>query len=280
MQSKLLQHPAALCNTVRRIAIEAGEITLKHFDDAGFTEVDAKSDGSPVTIADRETEAFIEKALADITPDVPMIGEEAVSEGRIPDLSVAEYFWLVDALDGTKEFISGSGDYTVNIALIRNDTPVMGVVYAPVPGELYAGHEAGSAIKWLDDTDKEKPIHVRRAPKEGLSVMASRNHGNSEKMEVFLNDYKVEKLIKRGSSLKICIVAAGKADIYPRFGPTCEWDIAAADAVLRAAGGMITTMDGKVFTYRKDTKKFLNPEFIAAPLGFLDINESDVSEAG
>lgn len=266
--ARLLEHPAALCNMVRRVALEAGEITLEYFDDAGFEGADEKNDGSPVTIADQKAETFIEKALSDITPEIPVIGEEAVSKGNIPDISASEYFWMVDPLDGTKEFISGNGDYTVNIALIRKDTPVLGVVFAPVPGELYAGHGPGTAIRWLEDSDKEKHIHVRKPPARGLTVVASRRHGSPEKMEAFLGGHKIDKLVKRGSSLKICIVAAGKADIYPRFGPTCEWDTAAGHAVLRSAGGNITQIDGAPFLYGKVHEQFLNPEFIARPDDF------------
>lgn len=264
LSNRLLSHLPALCNMVRRVALEAGEVTLRYFDDAGYHGADAKGDGSPVTIADREAEKVIEQALAEITPDVPVVGEEAVSEGHIPDLSAGEYFWMVDPLDGTKEFISGSGDYTVNIALIHKDTPVLGVVFAPVPGELYAGCGPGTAVRWLEDSDKEKEICVRPTPEKGLTVVASKSHGNTEKLDDFLSHYKIEKLIKRGSSLKICAVAAGKADIYPRFGPTCEWDTAAGDAVLRSAGGFLTTTDGRPLVYGKVQDKFLNPEFIAA----------------
>ncbi len=263
MNTLLLEHPKALMNQIRRVALEAGEVTLRYFDECGYHGADAKADGSPVTIADQEAEKVIEAALKNILPDVPMVGEESVADGAIPDLTGAEYFWLVDPLDGTKEFISGSGDYTVNIALIHKDRPVLGVVYAPAKGELYAGCGAGTAIRWLEENDHEKPIHVRKAPKEGLTIVASRSHGSGEKMDKFLEGYKVSKLIKRGSSLKICAVAAGKADMYPRFGPTCEWDTAAGHAVLLSAGGDITQADGSPFTYGHADRKFLNPEFIA-----------------
>lgn len=262
---KLLSHPKALCNIIRRVAIQAGELTLNHFDESGYQGAEIKGDGSPVTIADREAELVIEKELKNITPDIPMVGEEACEQGRIPDLSGSEYFWLVDALDGTKEFISGSGDYTVNIALIHAGTPLLGVVYAPVKGELYAGCGPGTAVRYMEETDKEKPIQVRTPPAEGLTVVASANHSNEEKLQSFLSEYKVAKLLKRGSSLKICTVAAGKADLYPRLGPTCEWDIAAGDAVLRAAGGIITDLDGNDFSYGHSERKFLNGEFIACP---------------
>lgn len=261
--SKLLEHKAALCNIIRRIALEAGDKTLEYFDEAGFADATRKEDGTLVTKADQEAEEIIEKALLDLTPDIPIVGEEATAGGHIADLNSSDYLWLVDPLDGTREFISGSGDYTVNIALIYKGEPILGVVYAPVNGELYAGYEGGAAIRWSAETDKEKQISVRPPPKEGLTVVASRGHGNNDKLEKFLADFKVEKVIRRGSSLKICAVAAGKADLYPRFGPTCEWDTAAGDAVLRAAGGKITDINGKPLVYGDGKPGFLNPEFIA-----------------
>lgn len=274
MSGKLLAHPPALCNAVRRIALEAGEIVLRYFDPDSEQVAWEKEDGSPVTRADREAEDFIKKALEDITPSVPMIGEESSAQGHIPDLSGAEYFWMVDPLDGTKEFIAGREDFTVNIALLRFEgdgengqartgAPVLGVVYAPAKGELYAGCGPGTAIRWLEETDAEKPIRTRRAPAEGLTVAASRSHGNSARLEKFLSEYKVAKLLRSGSSLKICAVAAGKADLYPRLGPTSEWDTAAGDAVLRAAGGRITDLDGAALIYGQASRKFINPPFLA-----------------
>ncbi len=263
---KLIDHLPALKNQVVRVALEAGEKTMEYFDEAGYQGADAKADGSPVTVADEEAEKIIEKALADIAPSIPMIGEEATADNRIPDIQGSDYFWLVDPLDGTKEFISGTGEFTVNIALIKNGEPVMGVVYAPYLGELYAGAGPNTATKWLEETDNEKSIHVRTPPDEGFTIIGSRSHGSQEKMDKFLDGFKVAKFIKRGSSLKICAVAAGKADIYPRFGPTCEWDTAAADAVLRSAGGFMVNADTKQpLRYGKVDEKFYNPEFICVP---------------
>ena len=261
--SKILQHLPALCNQVRRVAIEAGEVTLDYFDDAGYQGADAKADGSPVTLADQKAEEVITKALKEITPDVVIVGEEAAAAGYRPVTENLEYFWLVDPLDGTKEFISGSGDYTVNIGLIYNHEPVLGVVYAPVHGELYAASGEGTAIRWMEDSDKEKSISVREAPNAGLTIVSSKSFGSGEKLDKFLENYKISKQIKRGSSLKMCTIAAGKADMYPRFGPTCEWDTAAAHAILRAAGGFITDINGNELTYGGHDPKFLNPEFIA-----------------
>jgi 3'(2'), 5'-bisphosphate nucleotidase len=263
-KSKLLDNPLALCNIMRRIALEAGEITLKYFDEAGYHGADEKADGSPVTLADSEAEILIRAHLLDTLPDIIFVGEEMAAAGERPDLSAQEYFWMVDPLDGTKEFISGSGDYTVNIALIKNGEPFIGVVYAPAKGELYAGYGAGHALMWREECNTEKTIHVRTPPKEGITVIASKTHGNPIKLDSFLEGFKVAKVLKRGSSLKICAIAAGKADLYPRLGPTCEWDTAAADAVLRSAGGMITDTKGQPLRYGGLDPKFLNPEFIAS----------------
>ncbi|MEM7650464.1 MAG: 3'(2'),5'-bisphosphate nucleotidase CysQ [Pseudomonadota bacterium] len=260
---KLLENPEALCNMVRRAAEGAGEIIMKYYEGLVDMEVDTKNDDSPVTLADREAEGFIQMSLEMLTADIPIIGEEAVALNKAPKLGDSEYFWLVDPLDGTKEFIGGSDEFTVNIALIKNGVPVLGVVYAPAKGEMYSGFEGGKATRWMQDSGTEKEISVRPSPKQGLTVVASKNHGDASKLDKFLEQFKVEKLTKRGSSLKICAVAAGKADIYPRFGLTCEWDTAAADAVLRAAGGVITDLDGNRLQYGGADPKWLNPEFVA-----------------
>lgn len=268
MSEKLLNNRKALMNMVRRVAVAAGNITLDYFDDAGYHGADIKGDGSPVTIADRKAEAYIEPELQKILPGVLMVGEESAHERSRPDLSQHEYFWLVDPLDGTSEFISGSGEYTVNIALIHNRQPVVGVIYAPVPGDLYAGYidtnGEKEAILWREDTDIEKTIHVRRPPERGLTVVASKTHRGGARLDAFLEEFKIEKMLKKGSSLKICMIAAGKADLYPRLGPTCEWDTAAGHAILRAAGGDITRTDGQKLVYGGDDPQFLNPDFIAA----------------
>lgn len=254
--SKLIQHPKALCNQVRRIASAAGDVIMTYFDGIDHANIQDKSDGSPVTQADRSAEALIEKKLFEIMPDIPVVGEESAEAGRIPDISGAEYFWLIDPLDGTKEFISGSGDFTVNIALIRRGNPVLGVVYAPFTGEMYSGIVGEGAAMVREDlvnghARKDKPIKVRKPQKAGLVVMSSKSHGNSDKLEKFLGNYKVARLVRRGSSLKICQIASAKADLYPRLGPTCEWDTAAGDAVLRGAGGVMTDESGSPLTDRK-----------------------------
>ncbi len=275
-QDKLLQNPAALCNMVKRIATEAGEITLKYFDGLEDMQVSIKSDDSPVTIADREVEGFIQTSLEQITPDIPMIGEEGVALGKAPKISKdQEYFWLVDPIDGTKEFISGGEDFTVNIGLIKNGVPVLGVIYAPAKGELYSGHGPGTARRYIEETKTDKEISVRPPPKMGLTVMASKSHGDTTKRDKFLESFKIEKIIKRGSTMKAAAIASGKADIYARFGPTGQWDTAAADAVLRAAGGSITDLNGKALFYGAADPSWLNPDFVACSFNWFE-NDGDL----
>lgn len=236
----------------------AGEIELKYYRNGA--EIMDKADGSPVTLADQEAEALISAALGTIAPDIVMVGEEAVEAGDIPDIASGTFF-LVDPLDGTKEFITGGGDFTVNIGLLINFVPVMGIIYAPVSDSLYfgAGDQAFADIKGAG----EKKIQVRSAPENGLTVVASKRHGDPERLEAFLQGKKVNDLVNRSSSLKFCIIAAGEADLYPRLGPTSEWDIAAGEAILRAAGGKVTTLDGLPMPYGKTDRKFLNGEFVA-----------------
>lgn len=269
MSSKLLSHRAALCNIVKRVAVEAGALILEYADGLKDKEIVAKDDGSPVTMADEEAEKLIEKRLYDILPEIPFIGEEKVADQGKIDIGKAEYFWLVDALDGTREFISSGENYTVNIALVHRDSPVLGVVYAPEKGELYYGYieEEGEskAFRYLEDSDKEKSIRVRSMPKAGLVVFSSKHFANNERMETFLQNFKIAKVLHMSSSLKICHIAAGKADLYPRLGKTCEWDTAAGDAVLRAAGGVIRDLDQNILQYGQGIrKKYLNPEFVAS----------------
>ena len=267
MSEKLLSSPEAMMNILRRIAVAAGEITLEYFEDCGFDEAECKADGSPVTIADKEAEKHIEAELSKLMPNVPIIGEEAFSEGSSPDITDARYFFLVDALDGTKSFIAGEDSYTVNIALIRDGKPFIGVVYAPVCGHLYAGfyedEENKKAICFKEDSDTEKNIRVRTPPEKGLTIIQSSRHSNGPRTSALLEHFKIEKEMRIGSSLKMCLIAAGKVDLYPRLDYTCEWDTAAAHAILRAAGGYIRDIENNELTYGGHDPKFLNPEFLA-----------------
>lgn len=260
--SKLLSHLPALCNLIRRVAHEAGEITLDYFDEGMMLSADTKGDGSPVTEADRKAEEHISKALKEEFPDIPVVGEEAVAQGEVHDLSSHEYFWLVDPVDGTREFIGGSPDFTVNIALIKNNEPILGVIYAPARGEMYSAHGEGTATRWISETGTEKEIRVRKPSKGGLVVMASKNRAG-DALDHYLAEHKVEKIVRRGSSLKICAVASGKADIYPGLWETCEWDTGAGHAILDAAGGEIVTLDGAALRYGLKAPHFINPSFVA-----------------
>lgn len=241
------------------VARAAGAVELKYYNEGA--EVIDKTDGSPVTLADQEAEKLIFAALRDIAPDIPVVGEEAVAAGEIPDISGGRFF-LVDPLDGTKEFIERGGDFTVNIALLENFVPVMGVIYAPVSGALYYG--AKDAAFAATGDAPPRAIRVRPAPESGLTVVASKRHGNPAALEAFLSGRKVESLVNRSSSLKFCVIAAGEADLYPRLAPTSEWDTAAGEAILRAAGGRVTQLDGSPLVYGKAESRFLNPHFIAA----------------
>lgn len=250
-----LDHTAILDRIVA-IAREAGREILPHYESDGV--IDSKYDGSPVTAADRAAEVIIVAALRRLTPDIPVVAEEAVAAGEVPDVSGGR-FWLVDPLDGTKEFINKRGDFTVNIGLIDAGGPVLGVVHTPVDGMVWAGLVGAGA--WEEDADgNRRPITVRTADPAALTVVASKSHRNPE-LEAYIATLPVAQSVSRGSALKFCLVARGEADVYPRTGPTMEWDTAAGHAVLLAAGGTLTTFDGAPFLYSKP--EFRNGHFIA-----------------
>jgi 3'(2'), 5'-bisphosphate nucleotidase len=246
---------ARLLPAIVTLAERAGALILEHYRDG--VAVRAKADASPVTVADEAAEALILEGLAEITPEIPVVAEETVAAGHVPELGDGR-FWLVDPLDGTKEFLSRNGEFTVNIALIEGREPVLGVVFAPALGKVWWGARGAGAM--LRDAAGERPIAARARPASGVVAVASRSHSDPQ-TEAFLDQMGVAERISAGSSLKFCLVAEGRADVYPRFGPTMEWDTAAGHAVLRAAGGQVTTRDGAPFTYRKPG--FRNPEFIA-----------------
>lgn len=222
--------------------------------------VACKDDASPVTAADECAESIIVAGLTRLTPEIPVVSEEAAAAGRIPERG--RRFWLVDPLDGTKEFIGRNGEFTVNIALVEEGQPVLGVVLAPALNRLFAGAVGDGA--YVEDAVGRRRIHCRAVPAEGLTVVSSRSHGDAAALEAFLAGRKVAASVNAGSSLKLCLVAAGEADLYPRFGRTMEWDIAAGHAVLRAAGGHVRTLDGAELRYGKDGLD--NPHFVAMGL--------------
>jgi 3'(2'), 5'-bisphosphate nucleotidase len=247
------------------LARRAGALIMEIYD-TPFSATQ-KADLSPVTIADEQAEVLILDGLKKSFPTTPVVAEESAAAGRIPQ--VGECFFLVDPLDGTKEFLSRNGEFTVNIALVKNGVPVLGVVYAPALSRLYVGELGiGAAQAQLKTTDHVKdaawhPLKVRMMPAGGATVLASRSHRDAE-TEAYLATLDVKKIIGAGSSLKFCTIAAGEADIYPRFGRTMEWDTAAGQAVLTAAGGKVLTTDNQPLCYGKVERGFDNPAFIAS----------------
>jgi 3'(2'), 5'-bisphosphate nucleotidase len=249
------------------IAHEAGSLILKHY--AERSDVRTKADASPVTKADEEAEEVILDRLARLQPGIPVIAEESVAKGHIPDLEAR--FFLVDPLDGTKEFLQRNGEFTVNIALIEHGRPIAGVVVAPALARAFVGDGANGAFAAAAPEHQAlnigaaRPIHARRPPADGLVAVVSRTHRDT-KTDVYLENYLISRLVAAGSSLKFCLLAAGEADLYPRHGTTMEWDTAAGQAVLEAAGGAVTTLEGRPLAYGKAGRGFVNPHFIARGL--------------
>ena len=249
---------SALC----ALALDAGAAALEIYD--GDFAVDAKSDASPVTEADRLGEEIILSGLARLAPHIPTLAEEAASIGKIPALG--REFFLVDPLDGTKEFISKTGEFTVNIALIRDGRPALGVVYAPAIGKLYAGIAgAGARLSRVEGgaPGKFSPIAARAVPSRALIAVGGRSHRGPE-TDAFLSTLDIADFAAAGSSLKFCLIAEGLADVYPRLGRTMEWDTGAGQAVLEAAGGSVAVFGGdNPLCYGKKERGFDNPHFIA-----------------
>ncbi|MBA8876813.1 3'(2'),5'-bisphosphate nucleotidase CysQ [Phyllobacterium myrsinacearum] len=259
-----LDHPGLLA-LFETTAIAAGQEILRIY--AKGCDFELKDDKSPVTEADHAAEAIIQAALRRATPDIPVVAEEEISGGHVPG-DLGARFYLVDPLDGTREFVSRNGDFTVNIALIEHGAPVLGVVYAPVRGVLFIGGAGGAeevSIGEDGSVTARKAISCRKLPDELIAV-ASRSHRTPE-TDAYLEKFSVADCVSVGSSLKFGLLARGEADIYPRFGRTMEWDTAAGDAVLRAAGGITLTLDGNPLTYGRrnqaDDADFANPNFVA-----------------
>lgn len=246
------------------LALEAGR-EIMAVRDAGIVAMD-KLDGSPVTIADRRAEALIEAGLKRLAPDLPVVGEEAVAEGRIPEPGAC--FFCVDPIDGTRDFIAESGEFTVNIALIEDRAPVMGVVLAPAVGDLFAG-EPGRALKARCDAragvleSDLMQIRATAQPAPPWRVIASRHSGKNEATSDFVAALGACERVSASSSIKFCRLAEGAADLYPRFGQVSEWDVAAGHAVLSAAGGGVMTLDAAPLHYGKIEQRFLVPGFVA-----------------
>jgi len=248
-----------------KVAFRAGAIIMRHYRQVSIEER-RKDDHSPVTDADEEAEAFILGALRKFAPNVPVIAEEEVSSGHV--LEIGRRFFLVDPLDGTKEFLSRNGEFTVNVGEIVDGRPIRGVVFAPAKRRLFVGDKSSGAfdLATADDAELEpekfRAISARRPSADGLVAVASRSHRDA-KTDEYLARFPVKQFVSAGSSLKFCLVAAGEADIYPRLGRTMEWDTAAGHAILAAAGGSVVTIDDRPFVYGKAEEKFANPFFVA-----------------
>jgi 3'(2'), 5'-bisphosphate nucleotidase len=248
---------------IEEIAREAGEAIMEIYN-RDFT-VEYKDDKSPLTEADTRSNEIICRKLEELYPEIPMLSEE---NKTVPyeERKDWEYYWCIDPIDGTKEFIKKNGEFTVNIALIHRDTPVLGVVYAPALGDLYSAKKGEGAFK----NGQKLPLRQNDTPEKSLSVVASKSHLSAE-TQAFIDDLakvteKIEQ-VSKGSSLKLCMVAEGEADIYPRLAPTMEWDTAAADAIVREAGKMTYKYDPEPRTRNPEPLKYnkenlLNPWFV------------------
>lgn len=214
-----------------------------------------------MTAADEEAEEYILQHLGKVAPGVPVVAEESAAAGKLPDIGSGTFF-LVDPLDGTREFIGRNGEFTVNIALVEAGMPVAGVVFAPAIGRLFCGWQGG-AFETTAQIGAERPLRTRAPAPSALKAVASRSHRDPD-TDRFLQRHRVTDVVSAGSSLKFCVLAAGEADLYPRMAPTMEWDTAAGHAVLLAAGGRVTLDDETTpLSYGKATQGFRNPNFVA-----------------
>lgn len=242
--------PAVLAAGEAILDVYRGEIPLRQ-----------KYDKSPVTTADEVSEQILGTHLKRITPDIPLIAEEAMARtaGTGQTIAAAPAFWLIDPLDGTREFIDRNDEFTVNVGLVEQGEPTLGVVFAPALGLIYCGAQQGSAF--IVEGGARRPLAVRPVPRRGLTVLTSRHHDDPAAIDLLLSGCRIAERRLAGSSLKFCLIAAGQADIYPRVGRTMEWDTAAGHAVLRAAGGSVVDLVGDPMRYGKPG--FANPSFLA-----------------
>jgi 3'(2'), 5'-bisphosphate nucleotidase len=247
---------AELLQEVVMLAQRAGNAILSVYGEQ--FEVTHKSDQSPLTVADLRSHEVISQGLRALTPDLPVLSEEA-SDISFEQRRQWPRYWLVDPLDGTKEFVSRNGEFTVNIALIENHAPVLGVVYVPVTSTSYTGATGIGAFRQIDGQTPE-PLHVRSPAASPLRIVGSRSH-RGDTLDQYLPKLAPYELVAVGSSLKFCLVAEGSADFYPRFGPTSEWDTAAAQAVVEAAGGVVIKTNGEPLRYNTKAD-LLNPHFL------------------
>lgn len=257
-------NPQSLIHDVVALAREAGRTILEVY--ASTFAVEEKEDRSPLTEADLRSEKLILAGLRRIAPEIPVLAEESA---RAPYATRAGWdrLWVVDPLDGTREFVQKNGEFTVNIALVQDHRPVLGVVHAPALGRTYYACEGAGAFR-SDAEATARPIRVAPEGTGPARVVGSRSHrGNS--LDGFLARIGAHEMVEVGSSLKMCLVAEGLADVYPRLGPTCEWDTAAGQCVLEQAGGQVLTLDGAPLGYNT-REEIVNPHFVASPAGGRD----------
>lgn len=258
---------AALADALLPAVLRAGQIEMHHLK-AGV-ESEIKSDSSPVTIADREAEAVLIQGLWRAASGVPVVAEESASMGQLP--APGRSFFVVDPLDGTRDYVTGTGEFTVNIGLISDGVPIFGMVYAPAFSHLCVTIAPGVAVETFVSPDagltsfsncQVQTLKTREPDEDKLIVLESRSH-RSAGTDAYLAGYHVAELKRSGSSRKFCLIARGEADFYPRLGPTKEWDTAAGHAILKAAGGTVTRLSGTELTYGKSDMAYLNPHFVA-----------------
>jgi 3'(2'), 5'-bisphosphate nucleotidase len=258
---------ALLADALLPTVLEAGRILMRHY--AAGVVVERKADLSPVTVADREAEAALVDGLSRAAHGIPVIAEESAGSAGVSPPGTE--FFLVDPLDGTCEFVSGCGEFTVNIGLVTGQKPVFGLIYAPALAALYVTLGPARAVETRISPDctgaslascELADMRTRVPAPEALVALESRSHRTME-TEAFLSRYAVTASRRAGSSLKFCLLARGEADLYARLGPTKEWDTAAGQAILSAAGGTVTTIDGAPLAYGKAGVGYLNPHFVA-----------------
>ena len=256
---------AEIAALFERLALDAGRLVMDVY--ASDITFDEKADLSPVTAADHASERLILAGLRQTLPDIPCVAEEEIAAGAVPQTLGAEFI-LIDPLDGTREFVNRRPDFTVNIALIRSGAPVIGVVYAPARSDMHSasgGRAEAIAVGHGYEVESRRTVHVRTGFTP-LTIVASRSHRTRD-TDIYIRKFAAAEIVSVGSSLKFCMIASGEADLYPRFGKTMEWDTAAGDAILRAAGGMTLTLDDQPLTYGKRNRPgiddFVNPDFVA-----------------
>ena len=252
----------AIARFFARIALAAGPAVMEEY--RGGAEARAKRDGSPVTAADERAEAIIRERLRRLARPIPIVAEEATAAGQA--IEIGQRFVLVDPLDGTREFVARNGEFTINVALVEGGVPIAGAVYAPALERLWFGGQTAFACAApvgadLPDAASWRTLRTRPAP-ESLVALASRSHGDPA-TEAFLQRLPIRERRSAGSSLKFCVIAEGEGDVYPRFAPTMEWDTAAGDAVLRAAGGVVLAVEGGPLVYGKVAAGLRNGGFVA-----------------